>query len=238
MTYTLRKVIFLFVAFVILALMILAKIAPRKPEHQIDKETAVNIQREGLAAGEKNDWPMFHFGPKLQGYVQNNLSDSLELLWKFKTDDEIKSSAAIAKGKVFIGSSDANVYAIDLENGSRVWSYKTGGPIEATACVVDGTVYIGSADGFLYALDMNTGRFKWKCQTEGKISGSANWTGGENGQDIQILVGSYDNQLYCLNSKDGKVVWSYETDSYVNGTAAVYDGRIVFGGCDGMMHVV
>ena len=95
MTGTLRKVILLFVAFVIIALMILAKVTLRKPEHQIDKEKPVNIQREDLVIGEKNDWPMFHAGPKLHGCAQDNLPDSLELLWKFKTDDEIKSSAAI-----------------------------------------------------------------------------------------------------------------------------------------------
>ena len=76
---------------------------------------------------------MFHGGPKLQGYTQNVLSDSLTVLWKFKTDDEINSSPVIADGLVFVGSSDANVYAIDLEDGDLVWSYKTDGAVEAAA---------------------------------------------------------------------------------------------------------
>ena len=162
------KVILLFIVFVILVVMILVKIALHKPEDEIDKETVVNIQREGLIMGKKNGWPMFHGGPKLQGYTQNILSDSLTLLWKFKTNDEIKSSPAIDEGLVFIGSSDANVYAIGLENGNLVWSYKTGGAVEATACVADGSVFIGSSDSFLYALDAKTGRLKWNTKPEEK----------------------------------------------------------------------
>ena len=162
------KIILLFIAFVILMVMILVKIAVHKPGHEIDKEIAVNIQRESLIRGEKNGWPMFHGGPKLQGYTRNSLPDSLAVLWKFKTNNEIKSSPTIDEGLVFIGSADANVYAIDLENGNLVWSYKTGGAVEATACVANGSVFIGSSDSFLYALDAKTGRLKWKYETEGK----------------------------------------------------------------------
>jgi outer membrane protein assembly factor BamB len=33
-------------------------------------------------------------------------------------------------------------------------------------------------------------------------------------------------------------VWQYETENYVNGSPAVQSGRVIFGGCDGILHVV
>jgi len=183
-------------------------------------------------------WPMFRGGQELSGKASGTLADSMTLLWKFKTAGAIKSSPVVDDGLVFVGSADANIYAIDLEKGSRVWAYKTTDSVEATPCVVAGSVFVGSADGFLYALDAKTGSLRWKYQTGGQILGAANWARSPDGQGVWILVGSYDNKLHCVDSGTGKVVWTYETESFVNGAPAVSQGVAVFGGCDARIHVV
>jgi len=183
-------------------------------------------------------WPMFHGGQGLLGRAEGDLADSLQLLWKFKTADTVKSSPALDAGRVFVGSSDENVYALDLASGEKLWSYKTAGGIEAAPCVREGRVFVGSADGFLYALDAGTGELKWKYETQGQILGSANWTRAPDGHQTWILVGSYDNKVHCVEAGAGRPVWVYETDNYVNGSPAVADGRCVFGGCDALIHVV
>jgi len=185
-----------------------------------------------------NDWPMFQGGQRLLGRASGELPDSMALVWKFKTGGQIKSSPAIDDGLVFVGSSDANVYAVDLETGSGVWEYRTGSEVEGAPCVVEGSVFVGSSDGFLYAFDGKSGSLRWKYETEGEILGAANWTVSPDGQSKWILVGSYDNVLHCVDSADGKAVWTYETDSYINGSPAVSEGMAAFGGCDAMIHVV
>ena len=208
---------------------------------------------------------MFRGGQELSGKASGTLADSMKLLWKFKTGGQIKSSPVIDSGLVFVGSADANIYAIDLEKGSRVWAYKTTDAIEATPCVVAGSVFVGSSDGFLYALDARTGSLKWKYKTDGQILGAANWIpvlasapvaeaapatgaganrpsllsrGSTDGKGVWILVGSYDNKLHCVDSRTGKMVWTYQTESFVNGAPAVSQGVAVFGGCDARIHVV
>jgi outer membrane protein assembly factor BamB len=183
-------------------------------------------------------WPMFHGGQGLRGRAPGELSDSLALLWKAKTGAEVKSSAALCDGRVFIGSSDQNIYAFDLRTGARLWSCRTGDTVEAAPCVVDGRVFVGSGDNFLYALDAGTGTLQWKYETGGQILGSANWTRSPEGQRTWILVGSYDNKLHCVDSESGQPVWTYETGNYVNGSPAVAEGKCVFGGCDARIHVV
>jgi outer membrane protein assembly factor BamB len=185
-----------------------------------------------------SSWPMFRGGQELSGKASGTLGDSMRLLWKFKTGGPIKSSPVIDDDLVFVGSADANIYAIDLEKGSRVWAYKTTDAVEATPCVLNGSVFVGSADGFLYALDAQSGSLKWKYQTEGEILGAANWTRSPDGQGVWILVGSYDNKLHCVDSGTSKAVWTYQTESFVNGAPAVSQGVAVFGGCDARIHVV
>lgn len=186
----------------------------------------------------QKSWPMFRGGQSLLGTAQGALPDSLRLLWKFKTGGDLKSSPAVDNGLVFIGSADANVYAVDLEKGHKVWEYQTGDAVEATPCVVEGGVFVGSSDNFLYALDANTGSLRWKYETNGEILGAANWTRSPDGQSIWILAGSYDNILYCLDSENGNLIWKYETDNYINGSPAVGEGIVAFGGCDAMIHTV
>ena len=184
------------------------------------------------------DWPMFHGGRNLRGLASGTLADSPALLWKFKTQAEVKSSPAISEGRVFVGSSDKTVYALGLQTGEKLWAYQTGDSVEAAPCVLEGRVFVGSADNRLYALDAATGELKWTYETEGQILGAANWTRSPDGRAAWILVGSYDNRLHCVEASSGKRIWAYETDNYVNGSPAVDDGRCVFGGCDAMVHVV
>jgi eukaryotic-like serine/threonine-protein kinase len=183
------------------------------------------------------DWPMFRGGQGLIGSVQETLPEKLKLLWKFKTKGAVKSSPAIVGGKIFVGSSDANLYALNIKDGKKIWSYKTSSGIEAAPCVIQGVVYAGSLDGFLYAVNANSGSLKWKYQTGGEIPGGANWTISKDGR-LRIIVGSYDNKLHCVDAATGKEVWTYTSGNYINGSPAIEDNMAVFGGCDAIIHVV
>ncbi len=193
---------------------------------------------EAVLAEDGSVWPQFGADPGRTGRVRWTVPEAPARAWRFKTGAEVKSSPAIVSGRVFIGSSDANVYALDLRTGSKVWSYKTGGAVEAPPTVVERAVYVGATDGWLYALDANDGTLRWKHKTEAEIHGAANWTTPAAGGAVRILVGSYDSKVYCLEARTGDVVWTYETGSYINGAPAVADGACVFGGCDALIHVV
>lgn len=222
---------------VIVPCVILALMIVYRPESDY-RQTAVEAEQPKATLRSGPDWPMFHGGQGLSGRAAPSLPDSLKVLWKFKTDDQVKSSPVIVGDRVFIGSSDGKMYAIELANGSQVWAYEAPDAIEATPCVIDGSVFFGCSDGLLYALDAGTGSFKWKYETEGEILGAANWTRSPDGEKIWILVGSYDNILHCVDSATGEAVWTYETDNYINGSPAVDDQKTVFGGCDALIHVV
>ena len=122
--------------------------------------TSDNTHPEKPVSESTGSWAMFRGGPALLGIAPGKLTDSLKLRWKFKTGDAVKSSAVMGGGRVFIGSNDGNVYAIDLVSGKKAWSFQTEDAVEAPPCLLNDTVFIGSSDSFLYALEAKTGNLK------------------------------------------------------------------------------
>ena len=69
--------------------------------------------------------------------------------WKFHTDGQVISSPAVANGMVFFGSTDGNLYAVDLESGTQKWKLSTGVRVTSSPAVENGVVYFGSYSGRL-----------------------------------------------------------------------------------------
>ena len=183
------------------------------------------------------EWPMFRGDPGQRGIAAGRLPDELGLLWSFDAGAAITSSPVISGGRVYFGADDSKLHALDFASGEELWAFETEDMIEAPPLVQGGRVFVGSSDFFLYAVDAESGVLRWKAETDDRILGGANRVRGPAGQSW-IVVGSYDTQLYCFDAESGERQWTYKTDNYVNGTPAVFDDRIVFGGCDAVLHVV
>lgn len=183
---------------------------------------------------------MYRGRPDLTGISSEALPEKPTLLWTFTTGGPIKSSAAISAGKVFIGSNDRRLYALDLNTGRALWTFTNSEPIESSPLLLNGKVYVGANDAHLYALDAATGQELWKFATGDKIPGAPNWfvlpTTESEPARTNLLVGSYDFNLYCLDAETGRSNWVYATGNYINGTPAVAAGRATFGGCDGVLY--
>src|SRR6267378_3779532 len=108
----------------------------------------VSLCAGALASGDQPksssaDWPMFRGNPALTGVATGALPDKPALLWSFKTGGPVKSSAAIVDGRVFIGSENSKLYALNLADGKKLWEFPADGPIESSPLVLDGKVYFG-----------------------------------------------------------------------------------------------
>lgn len=182
-------------------------------------------------------WPIYRGGPKLQGYSGSQIPIELQEKWVFKTGAEIKSSPVNSAGKVVITSTDGLVYCLSAKTGKLLWKYDTKNAIEASATIFDKKVYIGNLSGEVFALDLNTGKKVWTYETDNQIMGAPNFYTNEDGEKF-VLIGSYDYNLYSLNADSGRYVWHYELDNYLNGTPSIADGKALFGGCDGFLHIV
>ncbi|MDQ2075977.1 PQQ-binding-like beta-propeller repeat protein [Marinimicrobium sp. ABcell2] len=149
--------------------------------------------------------------------------------------DFFLSSPLVADGRVYVGSSDQRIYALDAETGARLWSFKTGGVVHASPALAGDTLIVGSWDSAIYALDAQTGAERWRFQTEAEQKISI-WLGVQSSPVIDgdsVFVGSRDGYLYRLNVSDGKQQWRYDVErSWVVATPAVDEQHVYFGTSD------
>lgn len=115
------------------------------------------------------------------------------------------SSPTISGSKLFVGSLDGSVFALDAFSGKKLWHYQTGeamasfGPcmraesqLTSSPVLSGNTVYLGSADGRLYALDADSGKEMWRYDLGVPITSSAAISGNT------VYVASYDGSIYAF----------------------------------------
>ena len=145
------------------------------------------------------------------------------------------SSPAISYGRVYFGSGDGNVYAVNAQTGVLQWKFVTGDVVHASPAIANNTVYIGSWDSFLYAVDAETGQEKWRFKT-GEDPVIHNQVGLQSSPVVvegTVFVGCRDAHVYAIDARTGRKKWDYYTKkSWVNATPAVADGRVYFGTSD------
>jgi len=146
--------------------------------------------------------------------------------------DHFTSSPAVSNGRVYFGSGDGNVYALDARTGVLQWKFATGGVVRASPAIVNNTLYIGSWDSYLYALDAETGQERWRFKT-GEDPINHNQVGFQSSAavvDGTVYVGCRDAHVYAVDAMTGRKKWDYYTrKSWVNTTPAVRDGMVYAG---------
>jgi outer membrane protein assembly factor BamB len=149
--------------------------------------------------------------------------------------DAFLSSPAVEQGRVYFGSGDGNVYALQARSGALVWKFATGNVVHASPAVAQGTVYVGSWDSYFYALDASSGRLRWRFKTgedpqinnQVGIQSSALVAGGV------VYFGCRDSNLYALDAATGARRWVFNNDgSWVVSSPVLRDGVLYFATSD------
>lgn len=130
--------------------------------------------------------------------------------WRFNYPPSIawvESSAAVANGTVYVGSSDwRRLNAIDAATGQLKWYFLTKGFPWCSPAVAEGVVYIGGTGGYFYAVGAETGQELWNVQTgKSLVTETYGVSGGVVSSPViadgVIYFGSLDGQLYAVSTQ-------------------------------------
>lgn len=185
---------------------------------------SLNLTKNVQAASDA-DWPQLQRDPQRTGYSPIQVNPNYSLKWKWNTSNNasirssMRTQPVAAYGKVFFGSYDGKMYAIDSNTSggaesATLWSYQTGGSIFNSAAVDNNLVFFGSDDDYFYAVDQDKGTLGWKYQAEGGV-----WTAPLVVNNT-VYFGSLDGYFYALNKVDGSLRWRYNTGSPILHSAA------------------
>jgi outer membrane protein assembly factor BamB/tRNA A-37 threonylcarbamoyl transferase component Bud32 len=155
-----------------------------------------------------------------------------ELVWKFRCEDEVRSSPCVANGMLFVGCYDTNVYALDADRGEFRWKHATEGGISSSPSVWQDIVVIGSEDGVVYALDARRGNARWTFRTGKAVRSSPRV------EDRVVYVGSDDQHFYALDGLRGSQIWKCRTWMPIRSSACPAGDSVYFGGGDGYVYAL
>ncbi len=124
-------------------------------------------------------------------------------VWRFQAG-VVETSPLLAQGRVYFGSWDHRIYALDAKTGRLGWSFATGDRVKAGVAYAYGTIFAGSYDGRVYALDAINGRLRW-ASGGGTLGGLYATPSVAKGR---VLVASTNGRIYAFAISTGKLLWS------------------------------
>lgn len=151
-----------------------------------------------------------------------------EINWRYPVRGSVRSSIAIADGKIFAQDVHGYLYAIEAETGTLVWekNLRTGSlpPLNDGLTATSGIVYAGAGES-LCALKTSTGEQIWKNE---------DWTRGEGcvatlSLHRNILIGHANwKGLYANDATTGRLLWENKDRElkYRSASVAWVDDRI------------
>src|SRR6185369_8246111 len=144
------------------------------------------------------------------------------------------SSPAVANGKVYFGSGDGNVYAVDAQTGQLIWKFATKDVVHSSPAVVNNTVYIGSWDSYLYAIDAESGQEKWDYPT------SKSWVNTTPAvRDGLVYAATSDSsRVFALDAKTGRLRFNFAAKAYVFSSPALAADLAYIGSHNGKLYAI
>jgi outer membrane protein assembly factor BamB len=171
------------------------------------------------------------------GFVVAWDADNGRERWRFNTAP-IESSPLLRNGRLFFGSWDHNVYALNAKTGKKIWSFGADNQVHTSAAWWKGRVFIASDGGTLYSLSARTGKLLWSAQSQSKFGSREFWYATPTVAYGRVYIGNTDGTMYVFGAKSGKLLWARPLGTYIYGAAAVYNRRVFVGTYDGKLYAL
>jgi len=193
---------------------------------QITKDNVKNLRVAwslSLAPGPNEATPLVHDGVIFVHSYNDNVqaihATTGDELWHYArklpegTRPTVKRNMALYSNKLFVGTSDLHVIALDVKTGNVVWDQPianpgagftlTGGPLVVKGKVMQGIGGRGKGGAYIATLDSETGKEVWRFYSIARpgepggnswnglpldqLSGGSVWTAGSYDPDLNLV---------------------------------------------------
>lgn len=105
-----------------------------------------------------NDWPMFRADAAGTATVPVALAPKMKESWRRHLPGGDLTAPICVNGRIFAGTADGTVWALDASNGDILWRFTSNAAILHSPAYWNGRILFGSCDGSLYCLDASNGK--------------------------------------------------------------------------------
>ncbi len=141
--------------------------------------------------------------------------------------DRYASSVVADAERVYVGSRDGHLYALDRASGRGIWKAASKDLVTSTPTLLGDLVVFASFDGSVQALRAEDGTREWLYESSQPISGDLVADGD------RIFAGSRTYDLLALDARTGAERWRhYYWFSWVESPPVVRDGVVYTGSSD------
>lgn len=131
----------------------------------------------------------------------------LKLKWAFGVPDASTAygQPTIVGGRLFIGSGDGRVYALDAKSGCTIWTYQAVTTVRTAVVIGPGEggkflAYFADGEANLYAVDAEDGKLAWKVKVD--THRTARITGAPTLYRGRLYVGTAGNEELTAGDPD------------------------------------
>src|SRR5689334_20258943 len=182
------------------------------------------------ASADWNGWSPDVANTRFQPAAGLSVADvpKLTLKWAMVFPDSASASnpATVAGGRVFIGSWDGTIYALDAQTGCTYWTFNADSGVRSAIAIAGDRAYFGDFQANAYALDARTGKLLWKTKVDthpyARITGSPVFYQGrlyvpmsslEEGVagDASYVCCTFRGSLAALDAASGNQIWKSPT---------------------------
>jgi outer membrane protein assembly factor BamB len=171
------------------------------------------------------------------GYVVAWDADTGRERWRFKTLP-VESSPLLLGNRLFVGSWEHKVHALNAKTGKQIWSFQTDDQVNTSAAYWKGRIFIGSDGGTLYSLSAKTGKLLWSAQSQARFGSREFWYATPTLAYGRVYIGNTDGTMYVYGAKTGRLLWARPLGTYIYGAAAVYKRKVFVGTYDGKFYAL
>lgn len=137
--------------------------------------------------------------------------------WDARTSALVAGGPVAGLKKVFVGTENGDIFALDAETGELIWQAKIKGEVISKPAIDSGILVVNSASGILKAFNANTGEELWQVErdvpalTLRGISTPVIASGG-------VIVGSGKGELGVYILEKGQAGWVTEVGEATGST--------------------
>ena len=156
-------------------------------------------------------------------------------VWSFPIGSEkrrVGMSAALADGRVFFGSNNGSVYAVDAKRGTQIWKRDLGAPTSTAIAISGNSIVVGAQPKKLYRLRASDGRVIGMIDLNSMPDDEA--TPVVNHYGVYVVS---EKELMLVDPRLTQVVWRAESKSkWTSPRPRLWRGWIIAGDRDGTVY--